>query len=69
MISRPNGSVHVSCAPRPELNRPSVVVKASPIAGQWASSQSFRPVSSSRNISPMPSDTMIDGMIRLATTT
>jgi len=45
-----------------------VVVKVSSSAGAWASSSVFSPVSSSRNISPTPSETMIEGMIRLATT-
>ncbi len=69
MISRPKGSVQVNCAPRPEVNRPSAVPYVSPSAGAWVSSQAFSPVSISRNCNPMPSDTMIDGITRLATTT
>jgi hypothetical protein len=62
MIRRPNGRVQVRCAPSPEVNSPIAVV------------QSLAPLimitsSSSRNSRAMPSEVMIDGMIRLAIAT
>ncbi|EWS63983.1 hypothetical protein Y695_02777 [Hydrogenophaga sp. T4] len=70
MISRPNGSVQVRCAPSAEVNRPSAVpYSSSVLVAPTASSNHLRPPSSRRNCRPMPSDTMMDGMIRLATVT
>ena len=66
MISRPKGSVQVRCAPSPEVNVPALVVKPS-VAHAERSPTHLIATSISRNSRPMPSDTMIDGTIRLAT--
>ena len=62
MIKRPNGKVQVRCAPRPEVKSPIAVVQPSAPLLMMKSS-------SNRNSSAMPSEVMIDGMIRLAMAT
>ena len=59
MISSPNGSVHVRCAPSPDVNRP---IEVSKLSFQCALIRS----STMRNSSEIPSDVMIEGTMRLA---
>ena len=63
MISRPNGRVQVRWAPRPEVNSPIAVVRA---PSERVLDRNRR---AGRNSSAMPSEVMIDGMIRLAMAT
>ena len=68
MMSRPNGRVQVRWAPRPEVNIPALVVNPSATAAiPVVSAAHLMASSSSRNCTPMPRETMIDGTIRLAT--
>ena len=68
MMSRPKGRVHVRWAPRPEVKVPATVVKRSVIAAMPKASPSHAMASSmSRNSTPIPSETMIEGTMRLAT--